>query len=207
MDMDNLMLLQKQKLKPVKIMLLLVDCLWALWSLFLWRELGQEMFFLFGGILILLLILNLMVLEARKPSVSLKRLPPDVLRTVNAQCLTGLRFGNGILCDNDCLVIVGNMMVTAVMLKDITSMELRTSGKGVIFLAGTDAPYSGGVDPHTPLGIQGLVLNNNRNRGIINGAERSVKGMGTFREADRDTFWRALCGEWRKYTDAEPVVS
>lgn len=207
MNVNNLMLLQKQHLKPVKIMLFFADGLLALLFLFLWSDLGGELIAMFGGLLVLLLILNLLILEAGKPSASLKRLPPDVLQTVNAHCLTGLRFGNGILCDNDCLVIIGNIMVTAVMLKDITRMELRTSGKGVILLEGTDAPYSGNVDPHTPWGLQGLMMSNNRNRGMINGVERRVKGTGTFREADRDTFWRALCGTWKKYTDAEPIVS
>lgn len=207
MNTNNLMLLQKQNVKPLKIMTFFADGLWALLVLFLLLNLEGELIFMFIGLLAVLLIINLMVWEAGKPSASLKRLPPDVLRTVNAQCLTGLRFGNGILCDNDCLVIIGNIMVTAVMLKDITRMELRTVGKGVILLEGTDAPYSGNVDPHTPWGLQGFMMSNNRNRGMISGAERRVKGAGTFREADRDTFWRALCGVWKKYSDTEPVIS
>lgn len=207
MNTNNLMLLQKQHLKPLKIMTFFTDGLWALLVLFLWFNLEGELIFMFSWLLVVLLIINLVVLEAVKPSASLKRLPPDVLRTVNVQCLTGLRFGNGILCDNDCLVVIGRVMVTVVMLKDITRMELRTVGKGVIFLEGTDAPYNVNVDPHTPWGLQGLIMSNNRNRGMINGAERRVKGTGTFREADRDTFWRALCGTWKKYSDTEPIIS
>lgn len=207
MNMNNLMLLQKQHLKPVKILLVIVDCIWAFFLLFLLLDLGGEMIFEFGGLLIVLLILNLMMLEARKPSASLKRLPPDVLRTVNGQCLTGLRFGNGILCDNDCLVLIGNIMVTAVMLRDVTRLELRPGGKGVILVEGVEASYSGNNDPNVPLAMKALAMKNNSNRGMISGAERRVKGAGTFREADRDTFWRALCAAWQKYTDTEPIVS
>lgn len=207
MDTNNLMLLQRQHLKPVKIALLFADCLWGLLVLFLWREMAGELIPMFGGLFVLLLILNLVALEARKPSDSLKRLPPDVLRTVNAQCLTGLRFGNGILCDNDCLVLIGNVVVTVVMLKDVTRMELRTVGKGAVFLEGKQEPFSGSLDPHTPIGLQGLAMKNKSNQGVVNGAENRVKGTGTFRQADRDTFWRALCNAWKKYTDTEPIVS
>lgn len=207
MNMDNLMLLQKQHLKPIKIVIAFADCVWALWFLFLLLELGGALMLEFGGLLIVLLILNLIVLEAGKPSASLKRLPPDVLRTVNEQCLTGLRFGNGILCGNDCLVLIGNIMVTAVMLRDVTRLELRSGGQGVILLEGVETPYSGNNDPGVPLAMKALTWNNSSNRGTINGAERRVKGTGTFREADRDTFWRALCDAWKKYTDTEPIVS
>ncbi len=207
MDTYNLMLLQKQHLKPLKILLLCTDCLWGLFLLFLWPELGGELIPMFGGLLVVLLFLNLLVLEARKPSASLKKLPPDVLRAVNAQCLTGLRFGNGILCDNDCLVLIGKAVVTAVMLKDVTRMELRTAGKGVIFLEGRQASDIGSLEPFTPLALQGLAMENKSNKGVINGAENRVKGTGTFRQADRDTFWRALCSAWKKYTDTEPIVS
>ena len=207
MDANNLMLLQRQHLKPLKIVLLSAECLWGLLVLFLWREMAGELIPMFGGVLVLMLILNLVVLEARKPSASLKSLPSDVLRAVNAQCLTGLRFGNGILCDNDCLVLIGNVVVTVVMLKDVTRMELRNIGKGAIFLEGKQTPFSGSLDPYTPIGLQGLAMRNKSNQGVINGAENRVKGTGTFRQADRDTFWRALCAAWKKYTDTEPIVS
>lgn len=207
MNTNNLMLLQKQHLKPIKRLLLCTDCLWGLVLLFLWLELGGELIPVFGGLLIIILFLNLLVLEARKPSDSLQKLPPDVLKTVNAQCLTGLRFGNGILCDNDCLVLIGKVVVTAVMLKDITRMELRNAGKGVIFLEGKPASSIGNFEPFSPWVLQGLAMENKSNKGVINGAENRVKGTGTFRQADRDTFWRALCSAWKKYTDTEPIVS
>ena len=207
MNMNNLMLLQRQHLKPIKIVLVIADCMWALFLLFLLLELGGEFVLEFGGLLIILIILNLILLEARKPSASLKRLPPDVLSYVNAHCLTGLRFGNGILCDNDCLVLIGNIMVTAVMLRDVTRLELRPGGKGVILLEGKENPGSWNNDPNIPLAMKALAMNNNSNRGMINGAERRVKGARTFREADRDVFWRALCDAWKKYTDTEPIVS
>ena len=207
MDVNNLMLLQKQSLKLLKIMMIVMDCLWVFLFLILLGAGEPELFWGFGGLLIVVVLLHFMLWEARKPSASLKRLPPEVLSYVNAHCLTGLRFGNGVLCDNDCLVLIGNVVVTAVMLRDVTRMELRRTGRGMIYLEGEESPGAWISDPRMPLMMQGLLWQNNSNRGVINGAERRVKGAGTFREVDRDTFWRALCGAWRKYTDTEPIVS
>lgn len=207
MNMNNLILLQKQHLKPFKILIAFADCLWVFLFLILLDAGETGLFLQFGGILIIMILFHFMIWEAGRPSASLKRLPPDVLSYVNAHCLTGLRFGNGILCDNDCLVLIGNIMVTAVMLRDVTRLELRPGGKGVILLEGKEDPGSWNNDPNIPLAMKALAMNNNSNRGMINGAERRVKGAGTFREADRDVFWRALCDAWKKYTDTEPIVS
>lgn len=206
MNVNNLMLLQKQQMKPLKIMLLAADCLLALLVLILWTELGEELVVMFGGLLLLLLYINLMAFKAGKHSIPLKMFPPEVLGAVNEKCLTGLRFGNGILCDNDCLVIIGNMAVTIVMLKEVARMELRTFRKGQIFLASRNAPCGAGSDSDFLL-TRAAFASMYSDLGIINGAERRVKGAGTFREADRDVFWKALCTAWKKYTDAEPVIS
>lgn len=184
--MDNLMLLQRQFLKPVKIMLVIVEFMWAVLLAFVWAagEL-EEVLYPLGLPLIGLLLINLSVLEARKPSASLKALTPDVLESINGQCLTGLRLGNGILCDNDCLVFVG-MTVTAVRLQDVGRLALTTTARGRI-------------------DVYGVVGAGNAHR-MINGASRRVMGVGTFREADRDTFWKALCDAWKKYSDEEPML-
>lgn len=181
--MKNLMLLQKQFLKPIKIMLAVTDILWA-FLIFIMITAGETELILyeFGWILIVILIFHLMLLEARKPSASLKKMPSDVLKAIDEQCLTGLRLGNGILCDNDCLVFVG-VTVTAVRLQDVTRLELRTTTKGQITVCGS----------------------NIRDFRVINGASRGVRGAGTFREADRDSFWKELCNAWKKYTDTEPI--
>lgn len=203
--MENLMLLQKQYLKPIKIMLAVVDILWAFLIIsmimegetaLIWEE--------FGWILIVMLVLHLMLLEARKPSASLKKLPPDVLKAINEQCLTGLRLGNGILCDNDCLVFVG-VTVTAVSLQDVTRLELHTTAKGQIAVYGMRISNMGGYDPMVPLAMRFFLWKNNSDYQVINGAKRVVRGIGAFREADRDSFWKELCDAWKKYTDTEPI--
>lgn len=183
--MDNMMLLQKQFLKPIKIGLAVTDILW-LFLIIILALAGETELILyeFGWILIVLFALHLMLLEARKPSTSLKKLPPDVLKAIDEQCMTGIRLGNGILCNNDCLVFVG-VTVTAVRLQDVTMLKLRTTTKGQITVYG--------------------VMSNNRDWRVINGANRMVQGKGTFREADRDSFWRELCNAWKKYTDTEPI--
>lgn len=203
--MENLMLLQKQYLKPIKVMLAVVDILWAflIISMMMLEE-TVLILYEFGWILIVLLVFHLMLLEARKPSASLKKLPPDVLKTINEQCLTGLRLGNGILCDNDCLVFVG-VMVTAVRLQDVTRLELHTTTKGQITVYGMRISYLGGNDPMVPLALRFLLWSNKSDYRVINGANRVVKGIGAFREADRDSFWKELCDAWKKYTDTEPI--
>lgn len=204
--MENLMMLQKQFLKPIKIMLPVVDVLWAILIIFMIMA-GETEFVLyeFGGILIVILVLHLMLLEARKPSASLKKMSPDVLKVINEQCLTGLRLGNGILCDNDCLVFVG-LTVTAVRLQDVTRLELRTTTKGQITVYGMRISNVGGYDPMVPLAMRFFLWKNNSDYQVINGANRRVRGIGAFREADRDSFWRELCDAWKKYTDTEPIV-
>lgn len=188
--MDNLMLLQKQFRGPVLIVLVIVDVIWVPMVVEV-VKMGVEGIELFGGILIVLLGLNLFALNTRKQSDSLKLLPPDVLKEVNEQCMTGLRFGNGILCENDCLVFV-NMEVTVIMLKDVTGLRLHGTRKGLIFV---DVPWK----------KNGITNGGMFNQDTINGAHRSVKGKGTFREADKAVFWRELCSAWKKYTDAEPI--
>lgn len=181
--MENLMLLQKQFLKPINIILVVVDILWAFLIILMMMSGETELIlYEFGWILIVLLVFHFMLLEARKPSASLKKMPPDVLKAINEQCLTGLRLGNGILCDNDCLVFMG-VTVTVVRLQDVTRLVLRTTTKGQITV------YGG----------------NNSEFRVINGANRAVKGSGAFREADRDFFWKELCNAWKKYTDTEPI--
>lgn len=191
--MKNLMLLQKQFLKPIKIMLAVTDILWA-FLIFIMITAGETELILyeFGWILIVILIFHLMLLEARKPSASLKKMPSDVLKAIDEQCLTGLRLGNGILCDNDCLVFVG-VTVTAVRLQDVTRLELRTTTKGQITVCGSN------------IGQSTVFWSNIRDYRVINGANRGVRGVGAFREADRDFFWKELCNAWKKYTDTEPI--
>lgn len=170
--MDNLVLLKKQFLKPVKITLIIVDFLWALYFAFLlvsgiFEE--PEALFPLGGPLIVLILLNVLLLEARKPEPYLKSLPPDVVKTINEECMTGLRCGNGILCESDCLLIVG-VIVRAFFpqnIKTITSLGMQGGLISVVDLSGKQ--YTVGAK------------------------KRTVYGKGTFQEVDFETFLEKLC--------------
>ena len=107
--MDNLLLLSKQFLRPIKTMLIVVDSLWVLYIAFLVMmrdnmndllEVGWSL----GGLLIALLIFNLLFFEAKKPERFFKKWPSDALSSINEECMTGYRCGNGILCENGCLL-------------------------------------------------------------------------------------------------------
>lgn len=105
--MDNLVLLKKQFRRPVKIMLVIVDIMWASYIAFFAVTGDLKELFPMGGLLIVLILLNVSLLEARRPEPYLKVLSSDVLKTVNEECMTGFRCGNGILCESGCLLIVG----------------------------------------------------------------------------------------------------
>lgn len=96
-------------------------------------------------------------------------------------------------------------MVTAVRLQDVTRLELRTTAKGQITVYGMRISYPGSNDPMVPFAMRFLLWSNNSDYRVINGANRIVRGIGAFREADRDSFWKELCNAWKKYTDTEPI--
>ena len=169
--MDNLLLLKKQFLKPVKITLIIVDILWALYIAFfavtgVFEE--SEAVFPLGGLLIVLILLNMLLLEARKPEPYLKNLPPDVLNVINEECMTGFRCGNGILCESGCLLIVG-MIVRVFLPENIKTITSMGTQGGLIFV-------------HDLSGKQYTV----------GAKKRTVYGKGTFREVDFETFLRIL---------------
>lgn len=171
--MDNLLLLSKQFLKPVKIMLIVVDCIWVFYIAFLvmmrdsLRDLLEEGRYI-GGLLIALIILNLLFFEARKPERFFKKWPPDVLKSINEECMTGYRCGNGILCENGCLLVVG-LTIKAFLPQDINMINKMDMQGGLIFI--TDQWNK---------------------QHVVRVSNRTVQGKGTFREVGLETFWEKL---------------
>lgn len=170
--MDNLVLLSKQFLKPVKAALIVADSMWVLVIAFtvLTGDHNDlfEMGLLFGGPIIVLLVLNLLFLEAVKPERFLGKWPPDTLISINEECMTGYRCGNGILCENGCLLIVG-MTIKAFLPQYITMIHKQDIQGGLIF-----------------------VTDKWGHQHAVRASSRAVKGKVTFREVDVDTFWEKL---------------
>ena len=127
-----------------------------------------------GGLLIALLILNLLFFEAKKQERFFKKWPPDVLDSINAECLTGYRCGNGILCENGRLLIVG-MSIKAFLPQNIKMINKMDMQGGLIFF--TDQW--------------------NKNH-VVRASNRTVQGKGNFREVDVETFWEKLSGVQEK---------
>ena len=180
--MENLLLLSKQFLKPVKVALIVADSLWVLVIAFtvLAGEHNDlfEAGLLFGCPIIVLLVLNLLLLEAMKPERFLRKWPPDALASINEECMTGYRCGNGILCENKCLLIVG-MTIKAFLPQNITMIHKQGIQGGLIF-----------------------VTDRWEHQHAVRAAGRAVKGKGTFREVDVETFWEKLSSAKEK-ADAE----
>ena len=166
--MDNLLLLKKQFLRPVKIILIIVDILWALYITF-FALIGElKELFPMGGLLIVLILLNVGLLEASRSEPYFKSLPPDVLKSIDEECMTGFRCGNGILCESGCLLIVG-MIVRVFLPQNIQTITSVGTQGGLIFVHDlSDKQYTVGAK------------------------KRAVYGKGTFREVDFETFKEKL---------------
>ena len=178
--MDNLVLLSKQFLKPVKISLIVVDSLWVFFIAFLVIPEGLDYLLSEGwflvGLLIVLLILNLLFFEANRPERFFKGWPSEVLESVNEECMTGYRCGNGILCESGCLLIVG-MTIRAFLPQNIEMIHKLDTQGGLIFVT---SPW------------------NERQQNVIRALGRTVQGKGTFREVNIETFWEKLDSLYNK---------
>lgn len=167
-------MLSKQFLKPVKISLIVVDSLWALYIAFIVLAEGLDSFLSEGlfliGPLIVLLIINFLFFEARKPEKFFEKWPPDALKSINGECMTGYRCGNGILCESGCLLIVG-MTIKAFLPQNIKMIHKLDTQGGLIFV--TDRW-------------------NERQQNVVRASGRAVKGKRTFREVNIETFWEIL---------------
>ena len=172
--MDNLVLLSKQFLKPVKISLIVVDSIWVLYIAFLVMMEGLDSLLSEGlfliGLLVVLLIINLFLFEAKKPEKFFEKWPPDALKSINEECMTGYRCGNGILCENGCLLIVG-MKIKAFLPQNIKMIHKLDTQGGLIFV--TDRW-------------------NEQQQNVVRASSRAVQGKGTFREVNIETFWEIL---------------
>ena len=170
--MDNLLLLSKQFLKPVKVILIVTDSLWVLYIAFLVMTTDRndlsEVGWLLGGFILVLLVLNLLFFEAKKPEKVFKKWPPDALKSINEECMTGYRCGNGILCKSGCLLIVG-MTIKAFLPQNIKMIDKTGMQGGLIF-----------------------VVDRWDHRHVVRASNRAVKGKCTFQEVDVETFWEKL---------------
>lgn len=128
------------------------------------------------GLLIVLIIINLLFFEARKPEKLFEKWPPDALKSINEECMTGYRCGNGILCENGCLLIVG-MNIKAFLPQNIKMIHKLDTQGGLIFV--TDRW-------------------NERQQNVIRALSRTVQGKGTFKEVDIETFWEKLSNVYEK---------
>lgn len=178
--MDNLVLLSKQFLKPVKIVLVVVDSLWVLlladFALTInLEDLLDECWFLVG-LLIVLLILNLLFFEANKPEKIFAKWPSDALKSINEECMTGYRCGNGILCESGCLLIVG-MKIKAFLPQNIKMIHKQDIQGGLIFV----------IDRW-----------DDRQQHVVKASNRAVQGKGTFQEVNFETFWEKLSSVYER---------
>lgn len=167
--MDNLLLLSKQALKPFKITLAIADILCIVFFALIMIVGGWELFYEGGlytvGMFIVCLFFNFLLLEASNPKAFLKKWPSDLLYSINEECMTGYRCGNGILCENGCLLILG-MKIMAVFPQNINMMDKEDK--------------------------QIFVFDRWGGRHVVNAANRVVRGKGTFQEVDVKTFWEML---------------
>lgn len=185
--MDNIMLLQKQRFKPSKIALIIADVCVVLLIALLAMAGVTDVLVSTSGVLIVavaLIAANFFGIKAIRPDESLKNLPPDVLNSANRECMTGMRYSNGILCESGVLLIVGmrtNMdaNVRAVMCRDIKRLNRDRMGH-----------------------MERIIVTDMRGKIYqISNSSPAVSGNGTFREADIDTFWAELNAAKERYAE------
>ncbi len=180
--MGNIIKLQWQYVKFIRIAMILADILIVFLTLLL-AALGElKLMSIMGGIIVLVLCLHLFLLKARTVDVSLKNLPPDVLESVNEECMTGFRCGDAILCESGCLLIV-DVNVTACLLRDIERLSLEEIGRGKCIYV---------------TNMQGQTYR------ITFPGSGARLGNGTFRELDVKGFWKKLNNMRGKYADIDP---
>ncbi len=194
--MNNVLRLQKQYSKPMRIYMIVTDALMCFLLAVLavmsivehmaWRDLQDVLaVFLVCGLIIA--AVNVLVLAgSSRLHASLSGLPLDQQAAIDRQCMTGLRFGNGILCENGCLLVLGRT-AKAVLPENIRVINRQKLGLGESI---TVTDHLGGLHR-------------------IAGPVKAVKGDGTFREADMETFYqelnRAASGEYVTSEDMESL--
>lgn len=180
--MDNIIKLQTQYVRFIRIALIFADILVVLLAFLLASMNALKEMSILGGVFIVLLGFHLLLLKARTTDASLKSLPPAVLNAINEECMTGFRCGDAILCESGCLLIV-NVNVRAFPLRNIKRLSIQRIGRGRFI----------------------YITNMQEQTCRINfPGSGTTLGNGTFRELEVEFFWKKLNDMWEKYADTDP---
>lgn len=179
--MDNIRKLQGQFRKPNVVCLIVMDAAMALLvAMFLVFDARGELLGrmredseLFGSTLLLVTVVvvgNAAILRGLRSHPSVTNLPPEVRAAINEQCMTGMTCGNGILCEDGYLLV--------------TDRELKVVGQGAITQIGEKKALFRGKYLYV-VTRQGEFF-------LISPKGRRLRGNGTFRPVDVDTFRQEL---------------
>lgn len=190
--MNNLMTLQKQYLKGYRIAIAVGDVsivlLFAMLAVFSvdvsddWHNMAFLIF-----VPVFLVSISFVLLRAGKPDQSLKNLPQDALEAANRECMTGMRCGNGILCESGCLLLVGDETNTIVKVRAVLCRDIERLSREQ-FLR---------MDRIAVVDVRGKVYS------VVSG-NRKVPGNGTFQEVEMDVFWARLNGAKERFAPSDP---
>lgn len=171
--MDNVGKLQRQALKRDVACLIIMDVSAGLLAFDAWGDILPRMMRedITSLILMIAIVSNIAIvwhMLTQHPSV--KNLPPEIREAINEQCMTGMICGNGILCEDDYLLVIDR--------------ELRVVGPEE--LAGIE-------ERKMPFGEKALwVMTRQQKWHVIMSSGYRLRGNGTFRPVDIDTFRREL---------------
>lgn len=181
--MDNIKKLQRQAQKPYVVALIVMDAavglLAAMFIAFdIWEELLRNMRDDSGlynydlMFLTMVIVCNLIIVRSllfRHPSV--KNLSPEIRAAINEQCMTGMICGNGILCED------GYLLVSDKALKVVLPEEFAEIDEMKALFGEAKTLW---------------VITHRRQRYMIYSLGRRLRGNGTFRPVDIDTFRQEL---------------
>lgn len=171
--MDNVGKLQRQALKQAVVCLIIMDVYVGLLAFGVLGDILPIMMRddITSLILIMAIISNFVIvwhMLMQHPSV--KNLPPEIREAINEQCMTGMICGNGILCEDGYLLVVDR--------------ELQVFGPEE--LAGIE-------ERKMRFGKKALwVMTRRQTWHVILSSGYRLRGNGTFRTVDVDTFRREL---------------
>lgn len=171
--MDNVRKLQRQALKQTVVCLIIMDVSVGLLVFGAWGDVLPRMMRddITSLILLMAIISNFAIVRhmlTLHPSV--KNLPPEIREAINEQCMTGMICGNGILCEDDYLLVVDREL-KVVGPEELAWIEVRKM----------------------PFGKKALwVMTRRQTWHVIMSSGYRLRGNGTFRPVDIDTFRREL---------------
>lgn len=172
--MKNLIKLQRQYALIIRVFLAIGDLCILFLAVLLssvggWREAFSGIETGIVLVLAVLVVFHFFLLLTHTLSAEMKGLPEPVLAAMDRECMTGLQWGNAILCKSGYLLIVCNRL-TAVLPENMVKVEKKKFGRGyLIWLTDRWGEVYRLTSPAT-----------------------SAKGNGTFRQADTETFYKEL---------------